>query len=325
MAKKIKDTDYLAVSAQIRAMENHLLNGQRLEQVLTARSMEDALKIVQEFGYPDLTAPVPEAIDSAILAAREKMEREIALPDVGWVDVFKYKHDYHNLKTLLKARLTGVDASHILVHLGRFYTQTLRQAGGEDIWDPLPDRFAENAREAKRIIDTTRDGQLMDIFLDRVCYQEMLDAAQESPFLTGFIRRQIDSVNLRALVRTLRMKKTAEFLRQVLIPGGTVAEEEILAVSAGGGSGLEELYASTVFVSAVETEPLSSGALTEFERLCDDAVTEYLDRAGFVPFGEEAVIAYFAARETEFTNLRIVLLGRSMDLPADVIRARLRA
>ena len=325
MAKKVKDTDYLAVSAQIRAMENYLLTRHRLEQVLAARSMEDALKIVQESGYPDLTSAAPEAIDSAILAARQEMEREIALPNVGWVDIFKYKHDYHNLKTLLKARLAGVDASHILVDLGRFSGEMLRQAVEEDVWEYLPDRFAENAREAKTIIDTTRDGQLMDIFLDRACYQEMLDTAKESVFLTGFIRRQIDSANLRALVRTLRMKKPVEFLRQVLIPGGTVAEEEILAVSAGGGSGLGELYAPTVFAAAVETEPLSGGPLTEFERLCDDAVAEYLDRAGFVPFGEEAVIAYFAARETEFTNLRIVLLGRSMDLPADVIKARLRA
>ena len=54
-------------------------------------------------------------------------------------------------------------------------------------------------------------------------------------------------------------------------------------------------------------------------------MSAYLDMAQFVPFGEEAVIAYRAARETEFTNLRILLLGRSMDLPAEVIRSRLRS
>ena len=64
---------------------------------------------------------------------------------------------------------------------------------------------------------------------------------------------------------------------------------------------------------------------SDFERLCDDAVTAYLDRAERIPFGEEVVIAYFAAKETEFTNLRIALLGRSMGLPADVITKRLRA
>jgi len=44
-----------------------------------------------------------------------------------------------------------------------------------------------------------------------------------------------------------------------------------------------------------------------------------------VPFGEAPLLGYLAARETEYTNLRILLLGRSTGLSADVIRSRLRA
>ena len=36
------------------------------------------------------------------------------------------------------------------------------------------------------------------------------------------------------------------------------------------------------------------------------------------------LVGYLAARETEYTNLRILLMGRNTGLPADVIRARLR-
>ena len=36
------------------------------------------------------------------------------------------------------------------------------------------------------------------------------------------------------------------------------------------------------------------------------------------------LLAFLAARETEYTNLRILLMGRTTGLPADVIRARLR-
>ena len=48
MAKKIKDTDYLAISARIRAMETGLLTRERMEQVLDARTDEEAVKILQE-------------------------------------------------------------------------------------------------------------------------------------------------------------------------------------------------------------------------------------------------------------------------------------
>ena len=44
-----------------------------------------------------------------------------------------------------------------------------------------------------------------------------------------------------------------------------------------------------------------------------------------MPFGEAPLGGYLAARETEYTNLRILLIGRNTGLPADVIRSRLRA
>ena len=37
MAKKIKDTDYLAISARIRAMETGLRTRERMEKVVEAR------------------------------------------------------------------------------------------------------------------------------------------------------------------------------------------------------------------------------------------------------------------------------------------------
>lgn len=327
--KRLKDTAYLSVSAQVRAMENSLLTHERLEQALEARTVEDALKVVQECGYGELRSADSDAIDGAILSAREELERELhaALPDRRILDIFKLKHDYHNLKTLLKARFAGVDAGNICVDLGRVSPEELRQALENGEYDLLPGTLGSAAEEAKEILDTTRDGQLMDIFLDRCCYRELLDLAEPSPFLAGYVRRQIDSANLRALVRTLRMGKSPEFLAAALLEGGELAPEELLAVSREGGSGLTELYAPTDFAAAAESgaAALRGGPLTEFERLCETAVSAYLDMAQFIPFGEEAVIAYLAARETEFTNLRILLLGRSMDLPAEVIRARLRS
>ena len=42
-------------------------------------------------------------------------------------------------------------------------------------------------------------------------------------------------------------------------------------------------------------------------------------------FGEEVVIAYLAASETELTDIRILLNGKLAGLSADEIRPRLRA
>ena len=138
---------------------------------------------------------------------------------------------------------------------------------------------------------------------------------------------KIDAANLRSLVRTIRMGKNADFLQGVLFEGGDIDPDAVLKISANGGSGMTELYGPTRFQAAAEAgaEALRGGALTRFEKLCDDAVGDYLAGAQFVPFGEAPLLGYLAARETEYTNLRILLLGRSTGLPADVIRSRLRA
>lgn len=330
MAKKIKDTDYLSVSARVRALENDLITAERMEQLLAARTDDEAVKLLQSFGYPELDLAHPEAMDEAIGAVRLATLDDLAasLPDAGYLDVFKIKYDYHNVKALLKAEAMGTDAGRILTDLGRVgaaaLKETLRTGEGD-----LPGRLGEAAAEAREVLDTTRDPQLSDVVLDRWYYRDLLDAtdATGSDFLRGWVRIQLDAANLRALVRTLRMGKTADFLRGVLVDGGDVGSDELLRVSANGGSGLAELYAPTRLADAAESgaEALRGGLLTEFEKRCDDAVTAYLEDARLIPFGEAPVLSYLASRETEYTNLRIALMSRAAGIPADVIRSRLRA
>ncbi|MBP3486744.1 MAG: V-type ATPase subunit, partial [Oscillospiraceae bacterium] len=117
MAKHIKDTDYLAISARIRAMEPQLVTKERMERVLEAHTDEEAAKLLQECGYPDLDLSTPETMDASLLAARQEMLSDLSggVPDEGFLNIFKLKYDYHNLKALLKARLAGVSAAHILM------------------------------------------------------------------------------------------------------------------------------------------------------------------------------------------------------------------
>lgn len=331
MGKNIRDTDYLVISARIKAMENMLLTRDRMEQVLESRSDEEAVKLLQECGYPDLTATDPEALDAVLSAAREATFSDLAdsAPDPRYIDVFKLKYDYHNVKAILKAEAMGTDPSHMLADMGRVPAEVLREALRTGELEELPPLLAQAAEEAKEVLDTTRDPQLSDIVLDRWSYRDMADVAEatNSDFLRGYVRAQIDAANLRALVRTIRMGKSPDFLAGVLFEGGDVALDAILTVSANRGGGLVELYAPTQFHAAAEAgaEALRSGALTEFEKRCDDAVGDYLAGAQYVPFGEAPLVGYLAARETEYTNLRILLIGRSMGLPAEIIRSRLRA
>lgn len=330
MAARSRDIDYLVVSARIRAMENQLLTRGRMEQLLEARGDEEVEKLLQECGYPQLDAAHPERMDAALAAARQALWEDLAssVPDPRYLDIFKIKYDYHNGKAVLKAAAMGTDPTPMLLDAGRVPAEEVKGAILEGNLERLPPRLAEGVAEAKEVLDTTRDPQLCDTVLDRWCYANMTAVAGEtgSQFLQGYVKIQIDAINLRTLVRALRMGKNPDFLRGILFEGGEIDQEAILKTAASGGGGLAELYAPTLLAGAAEegASVLRGGALTAFEKKCDDGVTDYLAGAQLIPFGEGPLVSYLAARETEYTNLRILLLGRSAGLAPDVIRSRLR-
>ena len=49
-----KDTDYLAISTRIRAMETKMLTRERMERMIDAKDTIDALKVLEECGYGEL-------------------------------------------------------------------------------------------------------------------------------------------------------------------------------------------------------------------------------------------------------------------------------
>ena len=198
MAKKIKDTDYLTISACVRAMETGLLTRERMEQILEARSDEEAAKILQECGYPALDPKYPEEMDAALARVREETLADLAAgaPDAGYLDIFKLKYDYHNAKVLLKAAAMGTDPAHMLTDMGRVSAAALREAVESGRLEELPPCLASALEEAKEVLDTTRDPQRSDMVLDRWCYRDMMAAAEAtgSSFLQGYVRAQIDQL-----------------------------------------------------------------------------------------------------------------------------------
>ena len=83
---KIRDTDYLTISARVRAMENRLVTRERMERMVEARSDDEAVKVLAECGY---------------LYAREA--------------------EFTAIRTILSGRMAGLDADTIRERLREAY------------------------------------------------------------------------------------------------------------------------------------------------------------------------------------------------------------
>lgn len=328
MAKKLKDTDYLFISTYLHSRERDLLTGARMERMIEAPTAAEAAKVLQEIGYGEMSSVNDRELGAVLAQEQEKLFQDLYrfVPDKAVVDVFKVKYDYHNLKALLKARAMKLDGGRLLLDAGRVAAADLQRAVTEGDYGSLPPMLRQAAEEASEVLSSTGDPQLSDFLLDRAYYAEMLSAAREtgSDFLVRYVQATIDAANLRSAVRTLRMKKGGDLLRKVLVEGGTIRPDTIQTAALSGN--LEDLYKTGELRTAAElgTAAAQGGSLTAFEKACDDAVTSVAAKAKSVPFGVEAVISYLAAKEIEFTAVRIIMSSRMAGIGGDTIRQRLR-
>lgn len=323
-----KNEAYLCLSAMLRAREPRLLNGDRAQRMLEAPSFEEAAKLLTDCGYEDMSQMSAKEIEAALTKHRDEIFKELEelSPQREVVDAFRLKYDYHNAKALIKAEAMGVDAGRLLSASGRVAPRELKQAYSEGRFAELPEELGAAMEEAKAVLARTGNPQLADIILDKAYFSELKKAARaaESSFLEGYAEILVDSANLKSAVRILRMGKGEEFLRSVLMSGGSIDEGRI--ASAGDAESVAALFASGALekAAALAAEAVSGAGMTAFERACDNAVGEYLSDARLVSYGSEPLIAYMAAVEGEITAARMILTGRLSGIAPGVIRERLR-
>jgi len=295
-----------------------------------ARTMEDAFKVLVECGWPEIEAPTLAAVEAVLALRRSETFALIRsmVPDQRMLEVFIMKYDYHNLKTILKSEAIGENPDRLLIDAGRISARKLLVMLRESVFGDLPAAMVQAVTEGRDVLSRTHDPQLLDFILDRALYAEMLETALAfgSPFLTGYVKLLIDSVNLRTAVRLRRMGKDSDSLRFALISGGNVAvlqlQNEISADL------IESVFASSPLAAAAINGAAAlqgEGSLAVMDLACDDTLLDYLKRAKYIAFGVETLIGYLAAQESELTAVRIIVAGRLAGLSAEMITERLRS
>jgi V/A-type H+-transporting ATPase subunit C len=325
----MKKTDYVFLSANLRAREGRLLNRERLSKMVDAADFSEAAKTLVDCGYPELDGMTDAELERVFAARREAVFAEVEKlsPEPAIATAFRLKYDYHNAKALVKAEGAGVDGEHILSNCGRVSPEKLVKAYTEDDWRDVPQVFAAAVREAKSTLARTANPQLTDIGLDKAYFAEYLDLAGDlsDGFLLGYGRLGVDVANLRAAVRCVRSHMDASVLAAALIAGGNVDADRIRG-AANSPDDLIAAFSSGRLAKAAElgAEAVKGAKLSAFELECDNVLLWYLADAKTVSFGPEPVEAFLAAVESEIVAARMVLLGKRNGVSPDMLRERLR-
>ena len=327
--KRITDYNYLFLTSALRAKEPKMLTRDRMNRMLDASSFDDAAKMLTDCGYADMSGMDATGIEKTLSAHRAELFAEIRdlIPEPAILEALSLKYDYHNAKVLIKAEIAEVDGKYLLSDSGTVPAAALVDAyfGGD--CSGLSLKFSKAVEEARSVISRTENSQLADFVLDRAYFEQMGELSRKlySPFLSEYVRLAVDGANLRATVRTIRMGRNIDFLRNALISGGDV-ETETLAEAAFSDAGFAPLYDESEYRTAAElgAEAVKRGRLTEFEKECDNVLIRFFNGAGSTTFGAQPVIAFIAALENEITASRMILTGKLTGVDPALIRERLR-
>lgn len=328
---KIKDTDYLFSTARVRSVEKNMLTRERAEKMIDAKTTEDALRVLDDCNYGN--NDVINVDDYEILLTEEHKKTydfitSIA-PELDYFKMFLYPYDYHNLKVIMKSEYLGIDASNTLINTGSIDVKILKYSVKERDFLALTENMGNALKEIIEDFPKTNDPQIIDIILDKYCYEEMLKSAENTnnQFIIDYVRMQIDAINIKSYVRLKKMNKSWDFFTKIFLYGGKIYEQIFIKnFDDPFDKFAENLLAfdfKEVFIEGTEAL-METKMFTVLEKLLDNKIIEHVKYAKYVPFGIEPLVGYLIGKDNEIKIARIILAGKTAGISPELIKERLR-
>ena len=330
---KIRDEQYLYLSARLRAMENTLFSKEKLDKLIDGKTYDDAVRqVAQAFGRPEDSAVEEEALLSDETLKTFSFLEEFLDHNREWdnppelIVPFRYEYDCQNVKAILKCEALGISPQPLLVDCGTVGKDALVSAVVNRDFSVLPTHMARAAALAIEEFSKSKDPQTVDFILDRAVFYDMQAKAEEigMPYLIDLIQTRADTVNLMAYFRCIRLKRPlASFLR-LFLESGTLPRSLFVECYDGGDDKLLARLLFTDYHLIADGVPEGDERMQFLEKQCDNVYMERAKRAKMLPFGGEVAIGYLIGKQAEIKNIRIVLAGKRAGLAPEIIRMRLR-
>ena len=324
--------DYGQSVVTIRILEKRLLTRNRLERMIEAQTPEEVLKLLGETEYSQDMADIHGSQDYEIILKRET-ERVFSIvrnmiKNTGIVDILSLKYDYHNLKVLLKSKITGKDFSSLLMQAGTIDASKFK-VKFESQSNDLPQEIMEAIDEVQKDFEENHNPQRIDIIVDKHYFRNLSRLAKEIDIkvITDYVEGLIDFQNMITLFRVQKQKRDARFLETVIFEGGTISKNKIVtSINDNTDTILNKFKKEklgTYLVKGLEAFS-ETKRLSELEKISDNYLMELNKESKYVVFGPEPLFTYLVAKEREINAIRMIMVSKINNISSDKIRERLR-
>jgi len=313
---------YTYAVARIRSKELSLLDSKFMDQLMAAKSYEECFRLLSDKGWGE---GGHMDMDQLLAHEREKTWNLIAelVEDISVFDVFLYANDYHNLKTAIKLEYKGFEDESLFIKHGSIDYKLIIEAIKTRDFSLLPEHMRSAAQEAQEVLLHTHDGQLCDRIIDKAALEAVYRAGkrQKNELLKQYSELTVAASNIKVAARAHMTGKSLEWIRLALAQCDTLEVENLAQAASDSFEALCDYLKNTDYSDAVEELERS---LAAFELWYDNRLIKLIQPHKYNPFTLAPLAAYLLARENEVKTVRIILLGKSNQLPEDSMRERIR-
>ena len=319
-----RELEYTYAVARVRANEQTLLSAADIEQLITAGDYKVTMQKLSDAGWGEIKDIYNYASYLENYFAKTWDFLVEIMSDIHELDLLLVKNDMQNLKAALKQIVSQHDAKDLYVQSTVYDTESILKAVEDRRWNDLPDFMQEPAKEAYEVLTETSNGQLADAIIDKATLERIkfLGVESGSPVLAELAERMCATANIKTALRCANTGKSKDFVTRSLCNCDTISKDKLIETSLEGVDSVLKYLEESSYKEAGAKFKESTSA---FEKWCDDILMECVKEARYTAFGIDPIIAYYVARDAEIKTVRIILSAKINNLPADVIRERVRA
>ena len=333
--------DFSYSSTYLRTIEKHLLSQTDIDRMIGARDAKEALKVLENTNYAkefkeSISETPPEDYRKILKADLQKGRETLHFLTnnkllIEFVSLF---FDIYNIKLFFKEKFFKRDMQEFISRHGSQNSEELkREVKGERA--NIDRDFKEIIGEASEKFKSDQNPSRVDSFLDRKMWELSLDLAErmENEFLINLLKKKIDLLNLKSVLRRTYFKHSGE-LKEWLIKDGNISVDVFLE-RVGKTANVSEILSSLKPIFSKEIQEEIDSFLKEkeisieenlsrlFKKLGDIDI-ENLKESKFVLEGPEVIACYFLAKFNANRNVRIILEGKIRKVGNEEILERVR-
>lgn len=329
----MRDTDYKGINTLIRTYELRLLKREDFDRIIKADSLKTALDFLKSTDYEFNAEEVlhDKNFNEFLMAHLSAVYTELyeVAPQPELIDLFSLRYSYHNLKVMLKERFLEENHSNLLIPIGRLSLDSLRnliETRESSVAHPI---MVEAVKSVVEEYEESGRIEAVTVYMDTY-YLRHLRAISESlnnDTITKITDLIIDMYNLSTVVRSRKQDKPRSHLYALLSSAGSISKQEMIDESINGPVAvIRNLYSGQTYSSELEKAVTDNNTVQtlQLDKLKDDLIHDVVSSGLYEAFGPMPVLGYLYAKETEVTNLRLLLVGKDNGINEDILRERVR-